>query len=156
MLALVFIGLVVLANVVTAAYGIVFGLVAAGTFAAGLTFAVRDLLHESGGRWWVLGAVVVGAGLSAWLSSPALALASGAAFVVSELADFAAYAPMRRRNLALAMLVSNTVGAVVDSLLFLSLAGFPLSMWSTQTVIKIAVTLPIVFAVALALRTRAA
>ena len=145
--ALMFVGLVVAANWMTAQYGVVAGLVTAGTFAAGLTFLVRDWLQEAGGRWWVVAAVVAGAGLSVWLSSPSLALASGAAFLVSESADFAVYTPLRKRSQAAAMALSNTAGAVVDSLLFLSLAGFPLAQWGTQWAIKVAVTLPFIAAV---------
>lgn len=146
-LALLFVLLVAAANWLTSTYGMVGGLVTAGTFAAGLTFAVRDGLP----RLWTLGAVATGAGLSVWLASPQLALASGVAFAVSELADYAVYAPLRRRSLGLAMLLSNTVGAVFDSLLFLWLAGFPLTQWSTQTLVKVAVTLPVMLGV-LALR----
>lgn len=153
-LALLFVVLVAAANWLTVTYGIVWDLVPAGTLAAGLTFAVRDLLHEVGGRRVALAAIVAGAGLSVWLSSPALALASGVAFAVSELADFAVYAPLRRRSVGWAMLLSNTVGAIIDSLLFLWLAGFPLALWDTQTLVKVAVTLPII-GVAVALRYRA-
>lgn len=145
--AVTFVGLVVAANWLTARYGMLAGLVTAGTFAAGLTFLVRDWLQEAGGRWWVLAAIVAGAGLSVWLSSPALALASGAAFLVSESADFAVYTPLRKRSQAGAMALSNTVGAVVDSLLFLSLAGFPVTSWAAQSAVKVAVTLPFIAAV---------
>jgi uncharacterized PurR-regulated membrane protein YhhQ (DUF165 family) len=64
---------------------------------------------------------VVGAGLSAFVS-PQFALASGAAFLFSELADFAVYTPLRKRKWLLAIVLSNTVGLVVDSMLFLGLA----------------------------------
>lgn len=145
--ALLFVGLVVAANWMTARYGMVAGLVTAGTFAAGLVLLVRDWLQEAGGRWWVIGAIAAGALISVWMSSPALALASGAAFAVSELADFAVYTPLRQRSKAAAMVASNSVGAVVDSLLFLWLAGFPLAQWGTQSAVKVAVTLPFILAV---------
>ncbi|WP_433078951.1 VUT family protein [Dactylosporangium sp. CA-052675] len=142
--AFLFVVLVVAANWLTATFGVVAGLVTAGTFAAGLVLLVRDWLQEVGGRWWVVAAIAAGALISVWMSSPALALASGVAFAVSELADFAVYTPLRRRTLAGSMALSNTVGAVVDSLLFLSLAGFPPTQWATQSVIKVAVTLPFI------------
>lgn len=145
--ALAFVTLVVAANWMTARYGMVADLVTAGTFAAGLVLLVRDWLQEAGGRWWVFGAIAGGAGLSAWMASPVLALASGSAFAVSELADFAVYTPLRRRSQAAAMVASNSVGAVVDSLLFLALAGFPLAQWATQSAVKVAVTLPFIAAV---------
>lgn len=143
-LTAIFVGLIAMANWLTGRYGVVAELVPAGTFAAGLTFAVRDLLQRAGGAWWAMAAVAVGAGLSVWLSNPALALASGVAFGVSELLDFAVYTPLRRRTLPGAMLLSNTVGAIADSLLFLWLAGFPLGLWSTQALVKVCVTLPVV------------
>lgn len=121
-----FVGCVVTSNWLTARYGLVFGFVAAGTFTAGLVLLVRDWVHETAGRWWVLGCVAAGAALSVLMSSPALALASGVAFAVSELADFAVYAPLRRSGRMRAAAVSNAVGSVVDSVLFLWLAGFPL------------------------------
>ena len=80
------------ANWAIAQFGIVpigFGLVApAGVFFAGLAFTFRDLLHRSLGKWWALGAIGVGAGIST-LVSPEFALASGVAFGFSELADLA-------------------------------------------------------------------
>jgi uncharacterized PurR-regulated membrane protein YhhQ (DUF165 family) len=63
----------------------------------------------------------VGAGLSA-LVSPALAVASGVAFLVSEAADFAVYTPLRRRSWDAAVWASGLVGSLVDSVLFLGLA----------------------------------
>lgn len=142
-----FVALVVAANWMTAKFGMVLGLVTAGTFAAGLTLLVRDWVHETAGKWWVFACIAAGAGLSVVMSSARLALASGVAFAVSELADFAVYAPLRRRTLAGSMALSNTVGAVVDSLLFLSLAGFGLSGWHTQAAVKVAVTVPFIVGV---------
>ena len=148
--AAVFVALVAAANWLTAQYGIVADLVTAGTFAAGLVLLVRDWLQEAGGRWWVLASIAAGAALSVWMATPRLAIASGVAFAVSELADYAAYTPLRKRAPAGAMALSNTVGAVFDSLLFLTLAGFPLAGWATQSGIKVAVTLPFIVGVVVA------
>lgn len=142
--AVVFVGLVVAANWLTSKYGLVLDLVTAGTFAAGMVLLVRDWLEEAAGRWWVVACIAAGALVSVWMSTPRLALASGAAFAVSELVDFAVYTPLRKRSLAGSMALSNTVGAVVDSLLFLGLAGFPLAGWLTQSGVKVAVTLPFI------------
>lgn len=140
-----FIGCVVVANVLTAEFGLLqwYGVaVTAGTFTAGLALLVRDWLDEAAGRRWVLAGILTGAVLSAVLTSSwRLALASGLAFGLSELADWAVYRPLRRRGWARAALASNTVGAPVDSLLFLAVAGFP--VWpaaATQTAVKLAVT----------------
>lgn len=121
----VYIATVVAANWMISVVGLVpvgFGLVApAGVYAAGLALTTRDLTQDSLGQRWVIVAIVAGAALSALLS-PALALASGAAFLVSEVADFAVYTPLRQRRWLIAIVASNAVGALIDSALFLWLA----------------------------------
>jgi uncharacterized PurR-regulated membrane protein YhhQ (DUF165 family) len=123
-----FLGLAVAANILTATYGMVpvgFGLIAtAGTWAAGLVLLARDCVHDSAGRWAVLGCIAAGAVLSAALTNPALAFASAAAFAVSELADLAVYSPLRRKGWGRAAFLSGVVGSIVDTFLFLHLAGF--------------------------------
>ena len=88
----------------------------------GAALALRDAVHEAMGRRAVLALVAAGAGLSLAFSPPALAIASAAAFLLSELADFAIYDRLRRRGLAMAVLLSGIAGAVLDSLLFSALA----------------------------------
>lgn len=118
-----------------------FGLVApAGVYFAGLAFTLRDLVQEQLGRWWTVGAIVVGAAFSAVLS-PELAIASGTAFLLSELADLAVYTPLRQRNWLLAVGLSNTVGLIADSVLFLALAFGNLDFLPGQIVGKGWVTL---------------
>lgn len=113
------------ANFAISAFGFVsvgFGLTApAGVYFAGLAFSLRDALQETLGRRWVVAAIIAGAALSATLSAQ-LALASGLAFLFSELADFAVYSPLRQRHWLGAVVASNTVGVIVDSALFLWLA----------------------------------
>jgi uncharacterized PurR-regulated membrane protein YhhQ (DUF165 family) len=125
----VYVSSVVAANVATSHLGMVpvgFGLtVTAGTYAAGVALLARDVVQDTAGRRMVLAAIAAGAALSAWLATPQLALASGAAFAASEVADMAVYTPLRRGGWARAVLASNAVGAVVDTVLFLWLAGFP-------------------------------
>ena len=116
---------IVAANATLALVGLIpvgFGLMApAGVLWAGLALTMRDLVQDRLGRWPVVGAIVAGAALS-WLISPSFAAASGVAFLVSELADFAVYTPIKRRHWLLAIGLSNTVGLLVDSWLFLTLA----------------------------------
>jgi uncharacterized PurR-regulated membrane protein YhhQ (DUF165 family) len=130
-LAVGLVGTVVLANWLVSAFGLIpagFGLlVPAGTYAAGLALCLRDLLHDSGGVRWVLGAIAVGIVVSFLLGDGRIALASAVAFGLAELLDLAVYAPLRRRAWKTAVVASNAVGAVVDTLVFLSLAGFPLT-----------------------------
>ncbi len=132
------------ANWAITSFGIVpigFGLVApAGVFFAGLAFTFRDLTQDAMGRWWTLAAIGAGALLSLGVSAPALALASGVAFMVSELADFAVYTPLRQRHWLGAVALSNTIGLVVDSALFLLLAFGSLDFLAGQIVGKLAMT----------------
>jgi uncharacterized PurR-regulated membrane protein YhhQ (DUF165 family) len=132
--AVVFLLSIVGANALTARYGLVpvgLGLYAtAGTYAAAAALSVRDVLHDAGGARLVLFLIVVGAGLSWVLSTPALALASGAAFALSETADMLVYTPLRQRGYVRAALASNVVGAVVDTAVFLWLAAPTLKVFN--------------------------
>jgi uncharacterized PurR-regulated membrane protein YhhQ (DUF165 family) len=104
-----------------------FGLLApSGAYAAGVTFVARDVVQRSMGRVAAIGAVVAGTALSA-LVDPRLALASGSAFFFSEMVDLAVYTPLERRNFALAVLLSGIAGSIVDSVIFLGVAGIPLA-----------------------------
>lgn len=113
----------------------------AGVFLAGCSFTARDWLQETLGRRWTVIAICIGALLSALLS-PALALASGTAFLVSEGMDFGVYSKIRERSLTWAMVLSNTVGSVVDSALFLYLAFGSLAFFWGNVVGKEATVLP--------------
>ena len=113
--------------------------VPAGTFAAGFAFTLRDLTQERLGRGWSVAAIALGTAVSA-LVSPALALASCLAFSVSEGLDFLAYQPLRERRPLLAVTLSNTVGLVADSVLFLALAFGSLEYLPGQVAGKAAAT----------------
>lgn len=130
----VYILAIVGANVLTDRYGLVpvgFGLAAtAGTYAAGFALLARDFVHREAGPWWVLAGIGIGVGLSWFLASPALALASAAAFTVAELADMLVYLAVRPRGFIKAAAVSNVVSAPIDTVVFLTIAGFPLT-WQT-------------------------
>ena len=144
-----YVAVIVLANWAIAQFGLVpvgFGLMApAGVYFAGLAFTLRDLVQEQLGRVWTVLAIVAGAAISAVIS-PQFALASGVAFLISELADFAVYTPLRQRNWLGAVALSNTVGLVADSILFLGLAFGSLEFLAGQIVGKLWMT---VLAVAL-------
>ena len=74
--------------------------------------------------------IITGTLLSIVVSSGRLALASGVAFAVSESLDFAVYTPLERRGFARAVIASNAVGLVVDSVLFLTIAfGSTAFLW---------------------------
>jgi uncharacterized PurR-regulated membrane protein YhhQ (DUF165 family) len=106
-----------------------FGLVApSGVYLAALTFVARDVVQRLGGPRIGVAAIAVGAALSALVASPRLALASGVTFLVSETVDFLVFTPAQRRSFPIAVLASGLVGEVIDSVLFLTLAGIPLGL----------------------------
>ena len=127
----VYAGAIVAANILTAHLGLVpvgFGLVVtAGTYAAGFALLARDFVHRYAGVWWVVGGISFGIVLSWWLASPALAVASAVAFGVAELVDLLVYLGIRPNGFVKAALVSNIVAAPIDTVLFLWIAGFPLT-----------------------------
>lgn len=157
--AILYLATIVAANWALATFGLVPvapGLLApAGVYFAGLAFTLRDLTQESVGRRGTVGAILVGAALSA-LVSPQFALASGAAFLVSEAADMLVYTPLRRRNWLGAVFASNVVGTVLDSVLFLLLAFGSLDFLLGQVVGKWEMTVLAVAVLAAVRRRRLA
>lgn len=114
-----------------------FGLMApSGVLVIGLALVLRDAVQLVAGWRWGLGAIAVGA-VAAWaVAPPALVIASVAAFVLSELADFAVYTPLARRRLFAALVASGIVGAAIDSAAFLWLAFGSLDFSAGQIVGK--------------------
>jgi len=121
------------------------GIVApSGVLWAGLAFTLRDLVQDHLGRIATVVAIVIGAALSALISDNVtvpggvmpLALASGTAFLLSELADFAVYTPIRERSWLGAVAASNVVGFIADSALFLTLAFGSLDLLAGQLIGK--------------------
>lgn len=94
----------------------------AGTLWAGVTLTLRDLLYETAGSAGVAVGVTVGTGMSWLLASPQIAVASVVAFAVSETLDSVLYAVLRRGSRLRAVLGSNLLGLVVDSVVFVPLA----------------------------------
>lgn len=142
--------LIVGANELIAHFGAIpvfwFGVMApAGTLCAGAVFVARDVAQLTLGRRWVLVAIVAGAALS-YLTSASLATASGVAFLIGELADWALFTPLRNQGrLGLAFLLGNVVGLLVDTFVFLPLAlgwGLTEHLWYGTALGKLWVTLP--------------
>jgi uncharacterized PurR-regulated membrane protein YhhQ (DUF165 family) len=93
-----------------------------GVLMVGLALVLRDIVHIRLGPLWALCGIVLGCVISATFAATELVLASTAAFLLSELADFAVFVPLRRRGLFIAAFVSSLVGLLVDSLVFLWVA----------------------------------
>lgn len=129
------------ANWAFVTFGVVpvgFGLMApAAVYFVGAALTIRDFL---GTRNRVLVGIAIGALLTVFLSGP-LAIASGAAFAFSELADWQVYGRLRMRGWAWAVVGSNAVGLILDSIIFLTLAFGSLDFLAGQVVGKAEMTL---------------
>lgn len=118
-----------------------------GVLMVGLALVLRDMVQRRLGAGWAVGAILAGAALSAGLAPAALVTASAAAFLLSELADFAVYTPLQQRRLVLAVFASSIVGLVIDSIVFLQLAFGSLDFLAGQIVGKswmVLLALPVV------------
>lgn len=140
-----FLAVIIAANYATSTWGLIpvgAGLTAtAGTYLAGASFVLRDLVHDLIGTRGTILVVLTGAVISFAVSDPYIAIASATAFAASESADTLVYAPLRQHGYLRASVASNTVGSLVDTLIFLSIAGFPI--WSAlpgQMLAKLTVT----------------
>ncbi len=111
-----------------------------GVLAIGLGFTLRDLVQRRLGVSYTAVGIILGAAVSAFLS-PSLALASGTAFLLSELLDLFVYTPLQKRNLFAAVIGSNIVGIIADSAIFLWLAFGSLQFITGQIIGKFWMTL---------------
>ena len=142
--AALYVGSIVLAAYLVAKYGVVpvgLGLYApAGAYVVGVTMVLRDLTQDQLGPKWTYAAILVGTGLAAAVS-PAVAVASAIAFLGSETLDMLVYTPLRARGrVVIAILASNLVGTIVDSVLFLLIAFGSLEFLAGQVWAKLVST----------------
>jgi queuosine precursor transporter len=112
-----------------------------GVLMIGAALVLRDLVQRRLGVEFGIAAILAGAAISAGLAPPALVVASAAAFLLSEFADFAVYTPLARRRLVLAVMASSLIGLVVDSIVFLWLAFGSLDFLAGQIVGKLIMVL---------------
>ncbi len=87
----------------------------------GFVFVVRDFAQREIGHR-VLLAMLAGVIISYYMADPFIAMASAAAFLVSEVADWAVYS-FTRRPLSQRVLYSSALGAPIDSAVFLGGIG---------------------------------
>jgi uncharacterized PurR-regulated membrane protein YhhQ (DUF165 family) len=132
-LAACFTGLVVLANWLASRYIIHVPftpyVAPAGVFCIGGVLVLRDWMQQLAGLRRTM-PLVYAAGLLSWLIGDAagwtslekVAIASVAAFTVSETIEALVFTPLRRKSLTLGVALSATAGNAVDSYIFLTLA----------------------------------
>lgn len=91
------------------------------TVITGLVLVVRDFAQREI-RHWIFGAMLIGLALSTLTAWPVIVVASGVAFLISETADWAVYT-FSRRPLSQRIMISSTISAPIDQLLFIYLAS---------------------------------
>lgn len=106
-----------------------------GAFAYPVTYFVTDVCNRVAGPSlarrvaWI--GCATGLACSALLAPPRIALASGAAFIVSQLLDVAVFNRLRQQSWWKAPLLGSAAASVVDTAIFFSLAfaGTAISWW---------------------------
>jgi uncharacterized PurR-regulated membrane protein YhhQ (DUF165 family) len=111
-----------------------------GFLAIGFALVARDYVQELFGKRGALIAIFSGVILS-FVVNPQLALASGAAFALGEISDFAIYTPIRKKSIFAAVILSGLVGGLVDSLVFLKIAFGSFEYWQGQVLGKVYMSL---------------
>ncbi len=144
-LAVGYVGLAVLANYLASKYvwPVGFGFVApGGVFAIGGVLVLRDWLNQLSPKL-SLALIPVASGISyaagelaGWSALQKIALASVAAFCVSEAVEWVVFAPLRKRSLTLGVALSGSVGIALDSYVFLTLAFGSLAFFDGQMIGK--------------------
>ncbi|WP_346907519.1 queuosine precursor transporter [uncultured Roseibium sp.] len=97
-----------------------------GAFTYPAAFLVTDLTNRKFGpnpaRLVVMVGFVLAVALSILLSTPRIAAASGAAFLVAQLLDVTVFNRLRRLSWWKAPFASSLIGSVIDTVLFFSIA----------------------------------
>jgi queuosine precursor transporter len=87
----------------------------------GLVLVVRDFAQREM-KHWIWAAMIIGLALSTLTSWIQVVLASGAAFLISETVDWAVYT-FSKRPLSQRIMLSSTVSAPLDQVVFIGLAS---------------------------------
>ena len=100
-----------------------------GAFTYPFAFLVSDLTNRYDGprraRMVVLAGFAVALCLSAYLSTPRIAIASASAFLVGQLLDIAVFSRLRNRYWLVPPLSASLLGSLIDTAIFFSIAFAP-------------------------------
>jgi len=100
-----------------------------GAFTYPFAFLVTDLTNRYDGarnaRLVVVVGFVVALGLSFYLATPRIAIASATAFLVGQLLDIAVFSRLRNRFWLVPPLTGSLLGSLVDTLIFFTIAFAP-------------------------------
>lgn len=99
-----------------------------GAFTYPAAFLVTDVANRRFGPLGARRVVYVGfalaVGLSVWLATPRIAIASGTAFLAAQLLDISLFQRLRGRSWWVPPFLSSVVSSGLDTILFFSLAFF--------------------------------
>jgi len=100
-----------------------------GAFTYPFAFLVSDLTNRYDGPRRARAVVLVGFAvalcLSAYLSTPRIAIASASAFLVGQLLDIAVFSRLRNRFWLVPPLSASLLGSLIDTAIFFSIAFAP-------------------------------
>ena len=100
-----------------------------GAFTYPFAFLVTDLTNRYDGaqkaRLVVVVGFVVALGLSFYLATPRIAIASATAFLVGQLLDIAVFSRLRNRFWLIPPLTGSLLGSLLDTLIFFTIAFAP-------------------------------
>ena len=101
-----------------------------GAFTYPFAFLVTDLTNRHDGaaraRMVVVVGFIVALGLSFWLATPRIAIASATAFLVGQLLDISIFSRLRAaRNWIVPPLAGSLLGSAIDTLIFFGIAFAP-------------------------------
>lgn len=100
-----------------------------GAFTYPFAFLVTDLTNRYDGpnraRFVVVIGFIVALGLSFYLSTPRIAIASASAFLVGQLLDIAIFSRLRNRFWLVPPLTGSLLGSLIDTLIFFTIAFAP-------------------------------
>jgi uncharacterized PurR-regulated membrane protein YhhQ (DUF165 family) len=114
-----------------------FGLTApSGVYLVGVILVLRDYMQWAVGKTAALAVLAGGIAVSYMIADPLIAVASAAAFAISELLDFALFTWISPRW-SRAVLAGGIAGAIADSVVFLLVAFGSLAFVEGQIVGKL-------------------
>lgn len=100
-----------------------------GAFTYPIAFLITDLSNRTfgtaGARKIVFAGFILAVGLSFYLATPRIAIASGSAFLFAQMLDVSIFDKLRHGKWWRAPLVSSLLGSVLDTVIFFSLAFAP-------------------------------
>lgn len=124
------------------------GMLPSALWVVAISFVLRDMAQITLGKQYAWAAIAIGTVLSWWLASPQLAVASGAAFLISESIDAAIFTPLANRGrFLLAVTVSGYIAGFIDSAVFVRIA---FDSWAGWWQLGIAKAIVIMFATPIA------